>query len=48
MTGIGMRYIIKSVMVIGFLSLLAALLINLDAVVRVFLFGDDDVKQKSS
>ena len=46
MTGIGMRYIIKSVMVIGFLSLLAALISTWMRLV-VFLFGDDDVRKKA-
>ena len=46
MTGIGMRYIIKSVMVIGFLSLLAALLSTWMRLF-VFLFGDDDSKTKA-
>lgn len=46
LTGIGMRYIIKSVMVFGFLSLLAALLATWLRLF-VFLFGDDDVRKKA-
>ncbi len=47
MTGIGMRYIIKSVMVLGFISLLAALLSTWMRLF-VFLFGDDDVRDKAA
>ncbi len=46
MTGIGMRYIIKSVMVIGFLSLLAALLSTWMRLF-VFLFGEESIKKKA-
>ncbi len=47
MTGIGMRYIIKSVMVLGFFSLLSAFIATWLRIV-VFLFGDEDARAKAA
>ncbi len=47
LTGIGMRYIIKSVMVLGFLSLLSALLATWLRLF-VFLFGNEDQKIRAA
>lgn len=46
LTGIGMRYIIKSVMVLGFLSMLSALIATWLRLF-VFLFGDDNLRAKA-
>jgi TRAP-type mannitol/chloroaromatic compound transport system permease small subunit len=47
MTGIGMRYIIKSVMVIGFLMLLSAFIATWLRLVA-FQFGSDEVRRKAA
>ena len=47
LTGIGMRYIIKSVMVLGFFSLLSALIATWMRLV-VFLYGDEDQRARAA
>ncbi len=46
LTGIGMRYIIKSVMLIGFISLLCALIATWLRL-YAYLFGDENVKKQA-